>query len=57
MSRFEHQPVLLHEAIDALSIKPSGIYLDGTFGRGGHSAAIVEQLNAEGHLLATDRDP
>lgn len=57
MSRFEHQPVLLHEAIDALSIKPSGIYLDGTFGRGGHSAAIVEQLNDQGHLLATDRDP
>jgi len=57
MSRFEHQPVLLHEAIDALSIKPSGIYLDGTFGRGGHSAAIIEQLSDEGHLLATDRDP
>lgn len=57
MSGFEHQPVLLHESIDALSIKPSGIYLDGTFGRGGHSGAIVEQLSDEGHLLATDRDP
>ena len=57
MNGFSHQPVLLHEAIDALSIKPSGIYLDGTFGRGGHSAEIVEQLNDTGHLLATDRDP
>jgi len=57
MSGLEHQPVLLHEAIDALSIKPSGIYLDGTFGRGGHSGAILKQLGDEGHLLATDRDP
>ncbi|MCW8982536.1 MAG: 16S rRNA (cytosine(1402)-N(4))-methyltransferase RsmH [Gammaproteobacteria bacterium] len=57
MSGFEHQPVLLHEAIDALSIKPSGIYLDGTFGRGGHSSAIIEKLNEQGHLLAVDRDP
>ena len=57
MSGFEHQPVLLHEAIDALSIKPSGIYLDGTFGRGGHSGAIIERLGEAGHLLATDRDP
>jgi 16S rRNA (cytosine1402-N4)-methyltransferase len=57
MSGFEHKPVLLHEAIDALSIKPSGIYLDGTFGRGGHSGAIMEKLDAQGHLLAVDRDP
>ncbi len=57
MSGFEHQPVLLHEAIEALAIKSSGIYLDGTFGRGGHSGAIVEQLGEAGHLLATDRDP
>ena len=57
MSGFEHQPVLLHEAIDALSIKPSGIYLDGTFGRGGHSGEIIKQLDEQGHLLAVDRDP
>ncbi len=57
MNGFEHQPVLLHEATDALSIKPTGIYLDGTFGRGGHSGAIIKQLSEEGHLLATDRDP
>jgi 16S rRNA (cytosine1402-N4)-methyltransferase len=52
-----HQPVLLEEAIAALAIKPDGIYLDATFGRGGHSAAILAQLNAKGRLLAIDRDP
>ncbi|NOR51593.1 MAG: 16S rRNA (cytosine(1402)-N(4))-methyltransferase RsmH [Gammaproteobacteria bacterium] len=57
MSDFEHKPVLLQEAVDGLSIKPSGIYLDGTFGRGGHSAEIFKHLNEEGRLLATDRDP
>ncbi|MDH3354552.1 MAG: 16S rRNA (cytosine(1402)-N(4))-methyltransferase RsmH [Chromatiales bacterium] len=57
MSGFEHKPVLLQEAIDALAIKPTGIYLDGTFGRGGHSGSIIEKLGDEGHLLATDRDP
>ena len=52
-----HQPVLLREAIEGLAMKPNGIYLDGTFGRGGHSAAMLQQLNDKGRLLAMDQDP
>ncbi|MBG7601214.1 MAG: 16S rRNA (cytosine(1402)-N(4))-methyltransferase RsmH [Gammaproteobacteria bacterium] len=52
-----HQPVLLHEAVDALAIRPDGIYVDGTFGRGGHSSLILQQLDSSGRLVALDRDP
>lgn len=52
-----HRTVLLREAVDALSVKPSGVYVDGTFGRGGHSRAILERLGPDGRLLALDRDP
>lgn len=52
----KHITVLLHEAVDGLDIKPDGIYLDGTFGRGGHSRLILEKLSANGRLLAIDRD-
>ena len=52
-----HQTVLLREAVDALTIKPAGVYVDGTFGRGGHSRAILEQLGPNGRLIAFDRDP
>jgi 16S rRNA (cytosine1402-N4)-methyltransferase len=52
----EHIPVLLNEAVDSLAIKPDGIYVDGTFGRGGHSRAILAQLET-GRLLGLDRDP
>jgi 16S rRNA (cytosine1402-N4)-methyltransferase len=52
-----HQTVLLHEAVEALQVTPSGIYVDGTFGRGGHSRAILERLGPDGRLLALDRDP
>ncbi|SRR6056297_3332819 len=52
-----HQTVLLREAIDALVTRPEGYYVDGTFGRGGHSRAILERLDAGGHLLAIDKDP
>ncbi|MCW8854474.1 MAG: 16S rRNA (cytosine(1402)-N(4))-methyltransferase RsmH [Gammaproteobacteria bacterium] len=52
-----HQSVLLTEAIDALAIRPDGIYLDGTFGRGGHAAEILKKLNDQGRLLAMDQDP
>jgi 16S rRNA (cytosine1402-N4)-methyltransferase len=51
-----HQAVLLREALDALSIKPGGIYVDATFGGGGHSKAILEKLNADGKLIAFDQD-
>ena len=54
---FSHQTVLLEEAVSALKVKPSGIYIDGTFGRGGHSRAILERLGQSGRLLALDRDP
>jgi len=56
-NELEHRPVLLDEVLAALNIRPEGIYLDGTFGRGGHSAAILQQLNDNGRLLATDKDP
>jgi 16S rRNA (cytosine1402-N4)-methyltransferase len=52
-----HVPVLLNEAVAALAIKPDGIYVDGTFGRGGHSGEILAALGPEGVLVALDRDP
>lgn len=51
-----HIPALLSQTIDALDIKPDGKYIDATFGGGGHSRAIVEQLNADGHLYSFDQD-
>ena len=53
----QHIPVLCTEAIEGLNIKPDGCYLDGTFGRGGHAAAILEHLSPAGRLIAIDRDP
>jgi 16S rRNA (cytosine1402-N4)-methyltransferase len=52
-----HRPVLAAEAIEALAIRPGGTYVDGTFGRGGHSRLILERLGAGGRLIALDRDP
>ncbi len=49
--------MLLHEAIEALAIKPDGVYVDATFGRGGHSGQILSRLNEHGRLIALDRDP
>lgn len=51
-----HLTVLLNEAVDALNIKPSGKYIDGTFGRGGHSKKILSKLGQSGRLYAMDRD-
>ena len=51
-----HRSVLLKEALDALSIKAYGTYVDGTFGRGGHSRAILNELGADGRLIAIDKD-
>ncbi len=53
----DHVTVLLHEVVDALSIKPDGVYVDGTFGRGGHSRSILSRLSERGRLIAFDRDP
>jgi 16S rRNA (cytosine1402-N4)-methyltransferase len=52
-----HITVLLQEAVDALAIRADGIYVDGTFGRGGHARAILQRLGAAGRLIAIDRDP
>ena len=52
-----HEAVLLEEAIDQLSIRKDGLYVDGTFGRGGHCGEILKHLGPEGRLLAIDRDP
>ena len=52
-----HKPVMLHESIDGLDIKPDGVYIDVTFGGGGHSKAILERLGEDGRLFAFDRDP
>ncbi len=57
MSEFAHVPVLAREVVEALAIRPDGRYLDGTFGRGGHSRLILDCLSAEGRLLALDQDP
>ena len=51
-----HQSVLLQESINGLAIKASGVYVDGTFGRGGHSRAILQHLNQSGRLIAIDKD-
>lgn len=51
-----HVPVLADEALEALQIEPEGVYVDGTFGGGGHAALILAKLGPEGHLLAFDRD-
>jgi 16S rRNA (cytosine1402-N4)-methyltransferase len=52
-----HQTVLLREAVDALVTTDSGYYVDGTFGRGGHSRAVLARLGTEGRLLGVDKDP
>ncbi|GGD05161.1 16S rRNA (cytosine(1402)-N(4))-methyltransferase RsmH [Halopseudomonas salina] len=54
---FSHISVLLNEAIEGLAIKPEGLYIDGTFGRGGHSRALLARLSAQGRLLGFDKDP
>lgn len=51
-----HETVLLREAVDALVTDPGGYYVDGTFGRGGHSHALLQQLNSQGRLLGVDKD-
>ena len=56
MSAGSHVTVLLHEAVAALNIKKDGIYIDGTFGRGGHSRKILQELGPQGRLIALDRD-
>lgn len=54
---YRHQSVLLKEAVDALITRADGVYVDGTFGRGGHSREILERLSPDGRLLVIDKDP
>lgn len=54
---YQHQSVLLQEAVEALIVDPAGCYVDGTFGRGGHSRLILQKLTPEGRLLVMDKDP
>ena len=56
-SSFRHITVLLDEAVEALAVRADGCYMDGTFGRGGHSRLILERLGADGRLLGFDKDP
>jgi len=53
----EHTPVLVEEVVSALALRPDGLYVDATFGRGGHTARILAALNREGEVIAIDRDP
>lgn len=57
MDSREHIPVLLGESMQALGVRADGVYVDATFGRGGHARAILERLGPDGRLLAADRDP
>lgn len=54
---YQHHPVLLDEVLEALVLVPDGVYIDATFGRGGHTRAILSRLGPQGRLLALDRDP
>lgn len=56
-NELQHRTVLLDEAVDALVTRPDGIYVDGTFGRGGHSRAVLARLAPAGRLIAFDKDP
>ena len=56
-TELKHVSVLLNEALEGLAVRPQGLYIDGTFGRGGHSRAILRQLSEGGRLLGFDKDP
>ena len=56
-AEYQHITVLLNEAVDALAVREDGIYVDGTFGRGGHSRLILSRLGSQGHLIVFDKDP
>ena len=53
----EHTPVLVEAVVPSLALRPDGLYVDATFGRGGHTARILEALSGDGEIIAIDRDP
>ncbi len=57
MTELTHRPVMLEEVLAGLNLRANGLYMDGTFGRGGHSRAILECLGEDGRLIAIDKDP
>ncbi|MBD3609486.1 MAG: 16S rRNA (cytosine(1402)-N(4))-methyltransferase RsmH [Gammaproteobacteria bacterium] len=57
VSEYQHTTVLLNEAVEALRVQAGGVYVDGTFGRGGHSQLLMQQLGEHGRLVAFDKDP
>ena len=57
MSKHKHVPVLIRSVLNGLNIRPDGCYVDGTFGRGGHSSAIAKLLGPKGRMIMIDRDP
>lgn len=57
MTELSHRPVMLEEVLAGLKLRANGVYIDGTFGRGGHSLAILEHLGEDGRLIAIDKDP
>jgi 16S rRNA (cytosine1402-N4)-methyltransferase len=57
MTKKLHHSVLLQQAVQCLSVQPSGVYVDGTYGRGGHTQAILDHLGEDGQLIAIDKDP
>ncbi len=56
-AEYQHITVLLNEAVDALAVREDGMYVDGTFGRGGHSRLILSRLGSQGRLIVFDKDP
>ena len=54
---YQHHPVLLDEVLEALRLVPDGVYVDATFGRGGHAGAVLKRLGPQGRLMAMDKDP
>ncbi|HAD45324.1 MAG TPA: 16S rRNA (cytosine(1402)-N(4))-methyltransferase, partial [Alcanivorax sp.] len=55
--QYEHQPVMLEEVLEMWPTRTDGLYVDGTFGRGGHSRALLARLDAGARLVGVDRDP
>ena len=54
---FTHSPVLMQEVTDLMNLRDDGVYIDATFGRGGHARALLANLSAQARLIAFDRDP